>query len=59
MTQIKTGTKVALNGERGTITEVMTGLDGNTYARVHFDGAVSNYSQYQDRFYKDTDFKVI
>ena len=59
MTQVRTGNKVAINGERGIVTEVTNGQDGRVYAKIHFEGNIGTYGQYQDRFYRDTDFTVI
>lgn len=59
MTNIKVGDKVAIIGERGIVTEVIKGLDGKTYAKIHFKGDLENWMQYQDKFYRDTDFTVI
>lgn len=59
MAQVRTGDKIAINGERGIITEVMEGLDGKTYARIHFEGDLANWMQYQNKLYRDTDFTVI
>lgn len=59
MAQVKIGNKIAINGERGIVTEVIEGLDGKTYARIHFEGDIANWMQYQDKFYRDTAFTVI
>ena len=64
---VKVGDKVAVQGNRGTVTEVFKGCDtkwnGNEYEKiegtkwtnikVHFDGELANWGQYQDGVYSD------
>ena len=62
---VKVGDKVSVQGNRGIVTEVITGMDKEwngkeyvdvpgseyTYVRVHFDGELAKWGQYQDGVY--------
>ena len=64
---VKVGDEVAVQGNRGTVTEVYRGYgtvwDGDRYTRVegseytnvkvHFTGELAEYGQYQDGVYGD------
>jgi hypothetical protein len=59
MTQVRVGDRIAICGERGIVTEIIEGLDGNRYARIHFEGDVANYGQYQDKTYRIGTFTIL
>ena len=59
MTNIRIGAKVAINGERGTVTEIIKGLDGYTYARLAFEGDLATWGQYNNKFYRTTELTVV
>lgn len=62
---VKVGDRVAVQGNRGVVTEVLKGhdtewngseyvkVDGTdyTHVRVHFEGELANWPQYQDGVY--------
>lgn len=62
---VKVGDTVAVQGNRGTVTEVLKHFDTEwngkeyakvegsegTYVRVHFTGELANWGQYQDGVY--------
>lgn len=47
---VKVGDKVSVQGNAGTVTEVIR-TDDRTSVRVHFDGYLAEYGQYQDQIY--------
>lgn len=61
MKNVKIGNRVAICGNRGTIKEITKDYDGTIYARITFDEteSVSNWGQYQNRYFKITDFEII
>lgn len=48
---VKVGDRVAVQGNRGVVTEVVKVSDVWTGVRVHFEGELANWGQYQDGVY--------
>ena len=48
---VKVGDRVAVQGNRGTVTEVIKVSDAWTGVRVHFEGEMAEFGQYQDGVY--------
>lgn len=48
---VKVGNRVAVQGNRGTVTEVIRVSDVWTGVRVHFEGEMAEFGQYQDGVY--------
>ena len=48
---VKVGDRVAVQGNRGTVTEVIKVSDAWTGVRVHFEDDLAEWGQYQDGVY--------